>query len=355
MVPLMKRWAELLIVAVICVVVVALTAYLALQLSTPSSTPVTAKVRVGCQPGWHHVALFIVLEKGWAQRVLGVELDVRVFATGPEEMEAFAAGALDVAYVGATPPLSIIAKGARAKIVAVANTEGSSIVVRPDLMYEGPQSLIGKTIGCYPPGSIQHTLLTRWLRDNGVDPDKEVTMRFQGPAEQLESLRAKAIDAALVPDPHPYVAVVGGYGKIAVNSSEMWPHHPCCVVLMSEDFIARSREVAVKLVALHVIASEYATRPENREEVVSILVKHLRIERRVAETFPGTTSLETDPRNPEWLSGLDLMCQVHYDLGLTKDPEGRVVRLKASEIVNASLYEEALKLIPRIKAELGLR
>jgi NitT/TauT family transport system substrate-binding protein len=354
MVPLMKKWAGLLIVAVICVVV-ALTAYLALQLSTPSSTPVTAKVRVGCQPSWHHAALFIILEKGWVQKALGVELDVRVFATGPEEMEAFAAGALDVAYVGATPPLSIIAKGARAKIVAVANTEGSSIVVRPDLMYEGPQSLIGKTIGCYPPGSIQHTLLTRWLRGNGVDPDREVTMRFQGPAEQLESLRAKAIDAALVPDPHPYVAVVRGYGKMAVNSSEMWPHHPCCVVLMSEDFITRNREVAVRLVALHVIASEYATRPENREEVVSILVKHLGIERKVAEAFPGTTSLETDPRNSEWLSGLDLMCQVHYDLGLTKDPEGRVVRLKASEIVNASLYEEALKLTPRIKAELGLR
>lgn len=348
------KWSTALPLVVVVCVAAATAVFLALQ---PTQTPeqtLPSTLRIGVQPSWHHVALFVMWEKGWIQKVLGVEPDVRLFATGPEEMEAFAAGALDVAYVGATPPLSIIAKGARAKIVTVANTEGSSIVVRPDLAYEGPQSLIGKAIGCYPPGSIQHTLLTKWLMDNGVDPG-QVVMKYQGPADQLESLRVEAIHAAFVPDPHPYVAVLGGYGKIAVNSSEMWPHHPCCVVLMSEDFIAKNRDAAVKFIALHVIASEYASKPENREEVMSVLMRRLGIDREVAETFPGTTRLETDPRSREWLSGLDYMCRVHYDLGLTKDPEGRVVMLRASDVVDASLYEEALKLIPQIKAQLGLR
>jgi NitT/TauT family transport system substrate-binding protein len=348
----MKRRTALLLTAVACIVV-ALGVFLALRSPSPP-TPTTTVIRVGYQPSWHHVAFFIISEKGWAQKVLGVELDERSFPTGPPEMEAFAAGALDVAYVGATPPLPILAKGAKGKIVAVANTEGSSIVVRPDLDYKDPQSLVGKKIGCYPPGSIQYTLLTKWLRDNGIDPDSDVEIVAQGPIEQMESLKAKAIDAAFVPDPHPYVAVLGGYGKIAVNSSQIWPHHPCCVVLMSEDLIKKHRDLAVKLIALHIVASEYAMDPKNKEDVVQILMKRLGIDRSQAEAFPGTTHLETDPRNPDWLMGLDHMCQVLYELGQTKDVQGNIVRLKASDVVDASLYKEALNMVPRIKAELGL-
>lgn len=344
----MKRRTALLLTALVCIVVV-LGVFLALQYLQPKTV-----IRVGYQPSWHHVAFFIISEKRWAQKVLGVELDERSFPSGPPEMEAFAAGALDVAYVGATPPLPILAKGAKGKIVAVANTEGSSIVVRPDLDYKGPQSLVGKKIGCYPPGSIQYTLLTKWLRDNGIDPDSDVKIVAQGPTEQMESLKAKAIDAAFVPDPHPYVAVLGGYGKIAVNSSQIWPHHPCCVVLMSEDLIKKHRDLAVKLIALHIVASEYAMDPKNKEDVMQILMKRLGIDRSQAEAFPGTTHLETDPRNPEWLKGLDHMCQVLYELKQTKDAQGNVVRLKASDVVDAPLYEEALNMVPRIKAELGL-
>ncbi len=135
----------------------------------------------------------------------------------------------------------------------------------------------------------------------------------------------------------------------------MWPHHPCCVVLMSEDFIKEHRDLAVKFIALHIIASEYATNPKNREEVKQILINRLGIEEKVADKFPGSTNYNiTDPRNPAWLEGLDYMCQVHYQLGITKNSEGQVIRLNVSDVVDPSLYEEALSLVPQIKAELGL-
>jgi len=346
----------LLLLLVACAALAVVVAFSTLQPTTQTQPPTQrlAKLRVSFQPSMHHVAYFVMSEKGWL-RVLGVEVEEREFPTGPPQMEAFAAGALDVAYVGAAPPLSIIAKGARAKIVAVANTEGSSIVVRPGLEYTGPQSLVGKKVGCYPPGSIQDTLLRKWLRENGIDPDKDLQIVVQGPREQMESLRAGAIDAAFLPDPHPQIAALRGLGRVAINSGQMWPNHPCCVVLVSEDLIAKHRDVVVKFIALHVIASEYVTKPENREDVLRILMKRLGIEKGEAETFPGTTRFTTDPRDPAWLEGLDYMCRVHYELGLTKDPEGRVVRLRASQIVDVTLYEEALKLVPQIKAQLGLR
>ncbi|MHC1628309.1 MAG: ABC transporter substrate-binding protein [Candidatus Nezhaarchaeales archaeon] len=343
----MNKW----IAVIIVIVCVAAIAGVALMIQQPSPT---LTLRIGYQPSWHHVAEFIMVEKGWVQKVLGVQVKEHEFPTGPDEMEAFAAGELDIGYVGATPPLPIIAMGAKAKIVAVANTEGSSLVVRTNFDYTGPHSLIGAMIGCYPPGSIQDTILKRWLIDNGIDPYSALTIVAQGPEEQMESLRSKSVDAVLTPDPMPYIAVLGGYGKIAINSSQMWPHHPCCVVLMSEDFIKEHRDLAVKFIALHIIASEYATDPKNREEVKQILINRLGITEDVANMFPGSTKFETDPRNSAWLEGLDYMCQVHYQLGITKNPEGQVIRLNVTDVVDPSLYEEALNLVPQIKAELGL-
>jgi len=343
----MNRWIVT-IIAIVCIVALAGT-FLLTQQPTKTLT-----LRVGYQPSWHHVAFFIMTEKGWIQKVLGVQVKEYEFPTGPEEMEAFAAGQLDIAYVGATPPLPIIAKGAKAKIVAVANTEGSSLVARPDFNYTGPPSLKGAIVSTYPPGSIQDTILRKWLIDNAINPESDLKILAQGPKEQIESLKSRSVDVILTPDPMPYIAVLGGYGKIVVNSSHIWPHHPCCVVLMSEDFMNEHGDLAVKFIALHIIASEYAADPNNREEVKQILINKLGISEDVANVFPGSTKYETDPRNPAWLEGLDYMCQVHYQLGITRDPEGKIIRLNATDVVDHSLYEKALSLVPQIKAELGL-
>ncbi len=65
------------------------------------------------------------------------------FQNGPPEMQAMLAGDLDVAYVGVAPPISAIAQGLDAKIVAGVSVNGSNLVFRSGLNYSGPQSLMG--------------------------------------------------------------------------------------------------------------------------------------------------------------------------------------------------------------------
>lgn len=313
------------------------------------------EIRVSYQPSWHHVALFVIVEKGWDEKILGAKIVTSPpFASGPPQMEAFKTGQHDVAYVGAAPPLSLLSKGFEAKIVAVANTEGSAIIARPDVSYNGPKSLEGKSIMTFQQGSIQHTVLMKWLMENNVDISK-VDIKPGGPAEIREALRAKAIDFGFAPDPTPLVAEIEGYGKIVVQSSELSPNHPCCVVLMSEDFIKKNEEVAAKFLALHIIASEYAKDPKNKEEIKRILIKWLGINEVVAEKFPGATNLQTDPRDKSWQDGLNLLCEAQYELGLTKDSKGNPVKLKAEDIVDVKLYEKALSMVPKMKTELGLK
>ncbi|MEM0083307.1 MAG: ABC transporter substrate-binding protein [Candidatus Nezhaarchaeales archaeon] len=351
------KLSKLLIAIIVVVVIASIGAALTLMshLTPTSPTPTPVVMRISYQPSWHHAAFFVMVEKGWLEKVFGdrVKIVMRQIPTGPDQMNALVAGELDLVYVGATPPLPVIAKGFGARIVAVANTEGSALVIREDFDYRGPTSLIGKTVSTYPPGSIQHTLMNYWLKKNNIDP-KNVNIIGQSPADQLSSFAARAVDAILTPDPHTYTAVLKHGGRIAVTSSEMWPNHPCCVVLMTKEFIDKHRDLAAKFIALHIIASEYAMDPKNREELKRILLKWLPIEEEVAAQFPGSTNFHTDPRDPEWRNGLDLMCQVLYELGRTVDAEGKPIRLKVDDVVDATLYEEALKIVPQIKAKLGL-
>jgi len=318
------------------------------------SEPQLKEIKVSYQPSWHHTALFVIIEKGWDEKVLGAKISATPFPSGPPQMEAFAAKEHQIAYVGAAPPLSLLSKGFDAKIVAVANTEGSSLVAAPGVEYTGPKSLEGKKVMTFPPGSIQHTVLMNWLKDSGVDISK-VEIKSGGPEEIREALRAKAIDFGFLPDPGPYVAELEGYGKIVLSSPEIFPNHPCCVVLMRGDFMKEHRELAVKFLALHIIASEYAKDPRNKEEIKAILIKWLKVGENVANMFPGSTNLQTDPRSEKWLKGLDMLCEAQYQLKITKDASGNPVRIGPSEVVDYGLYEDALKLVSKIKEELGLK
>jgi hypothetical protein len=50
-----------------------------------------------------------------------------------------------------------------------------------------------------------------------------------------------------------------------------------------------------------------------------------------------------------------MLCDAQFQLKITEDTSGNPVRVSPSEVVDSSLYEEALKLVPKIKSELGLK
>ena len=131
-------------------------------------------LRIGYQPSTHQIAHITAMEKGWWQEDLAPLGITKVtdyqFGTGPPEMQAMLAGDLDIAYVGAAPFVSALASGLDAKIVASVQTQGSDLMLRTNIAYEGPQDLEGLTIATYPPGSIQDTILRPGLRRTASIP-----------------------------------------------------------------------------------------------------------------------------------------------------------------------------------------
>ena len=91
--------------------------------STVEKAPVNiTTLRIGYQPSTHQVAEMVASAKGWWAEDLSpfgvVKIEEKEFQSGPPEMQAMLAGALDIAYVGTAPPITAISQGLDAKIVA---------------------------------------------------------------------------------------------------------------------------------------------------------------------------------------------------------------------------------------------
>ncbi len=61
-------------------------------------------------------------------------------------------------------------------------------------------------------------------------------------------------------EPYPSEAVVKGRGKILMNSSEIWPHHPCCVLVYRDNWFKDNEdagEIVKRVVWAHMQAQNW--------------------------------------------------------------------------------------------------
>lgn len=325
-----KFWVPIVIVAGI---VIAAGAYFTAR------QPTGLHLRIGYQPSTHQLAHMTAMEKNWwleGLRQYGVvEVTDYEFGSGPPEMDAMRAGDLDIAYVGATPPIVAIAnKNLKAKIVAGVQIQGSALALRPKLAeaYIGPASLKGKKIATFPLGSIQSIVLRKWLRDNGIDPEGDLEISPMGPGAAVEAIKAEAVDGIFLPHPGPTIVELDNAGVIVENSGSMWENHACCCLLVSDKLIKEHPEIVKEVIRIHIKATIY--NKLHREEASEIY------ERKTGwPTWKALHSLEIwDGRwvvSPyEGLGGtMDYVSTMYENLGVIDKP------LSEGELFNMGFYD----------------
>jgi NitT/TauT family transport system substrate-binding protein len=300
-------------------------------------------LNIGYQPSTHQIAAMLAADKGWWAEDLaqfGIEnVEMKVFPSGPPEMTAMLSGDLDVAYVGVAPPIAALYEGLDAKIVAGVQTQGSALVIRPELVdeYEGPASLKGKTIATFPPGSIQHTVISKWFLDNGIDPEGEVTLKAMGPSEATTAIGANAVDAVFLPSPSPTIIEVAGSGVIVEWSGSIWPNHACCCLVASGEMIREHPDMLEQIIKTHIRATEYEiAHPDEAAEIYA--------QWQGADIPTITRSIKvtdmhwiTDP-NLEVESGIKYAAVI-YDLNRERYAGRGVEVFEKDDIFDTSFYE----------------
>jgi NitT/TauT family transport system substrate-binding protein len=231
------------------------------------------KVRMGyLHSDLHQLAAFVAFEKGLFKKE-GIHMEIGgIFKAGPEEMSAFAAGSLDVGYVGEAPATTSVANNtANIRVLAQANKEGSAMVVNRASNLKSINDLRGKTIAIPGFSTVQDFLLRKALIRNGLG-FKEVKIIVVKPPEMIWALESGDIDAFIAWEPHVAKAVTKRIGRILVTSHDIWENHPCCVLVADLKFIEKHPELVRKIVNVHVDTTNYIK--NHPKEAVRIGVKY---------------------------------------------------------------------------------
>ena len=220
-----------------------------------------AVLNIGYQPSTHQMAFMTAYSKGMFNETLtplGVkEIKTYNFPTGAPEMQAMLAGDLDFAYVGAAPFVTAVATGLDGKIIGAVQTQGSSLVLKTGLEYTTPADLKGLTIATFPAGTIQDTILRTWLKEQGVDPEKDLKIVAMGPGDATTAIMAGKVDAVFLPAPSPTTVEEAGAGKIIVQSGEMSPNHACCVLVAGGKMIREHPDIVSEVLRTSQLATEF--------------------------------------------------------------------------------------------------
>ncbi|MEA2076010.1 MAG: ABC transporter substrate-binding protein [Euryarchaeota archaeon] len=334
------------IASLIAVGAIAVAVVMAAGCIEDETTEMTA-INIGYQPSTHQIAAMLASEKGWWEEDLaqfGVEkVTMKEFPSGPPEMHAMIAGDLDVAYVGVAPPIAALYEGLDAKIVAGVQTQGSALVVRPELAdeYKGPQSLKGKKIATFPPGSIQHTVLSKWLLDNGIDPEEDVDIKAMGPSDAATAIGAKTVDAVFLPSPTPTIIVEEGNGVIVEWSGSISPNHACCCVVASEKMMKEHPDIVKQIIKTHIRATEYEI--AHPEEAAEIYARWMGADVSTIKRSINVTDMHWihDP-SVEVESGLEY-AKVIYELNRERYEEMGIEVLGKEDMFDTSFYDEVME------------
>jgi NitT/TauT family transport system substrate-binding protein len=273
-------------------------------------------VKIGYLPSDHDAALFVADAQGlYKEKNITVELVP--FNNGGDLMTAMASGDVDVGYVGISPVLSSISAGVPVKVISAAQIEGSGILVTSDSGISDAKDLAGKTIATPGEASIQHVLLSAYLNQSGMSLDDVNESAMKVPSIN-DALKTGNIPAAITFQPYVSLGATDDNIDELVDSSEIVPGHPCCVVAASQDFLDKNPDTAKDIIAIHENATNFindSIKANKTSDVVDLLPEDI-----VADPDAEAKSLESFPfvsgLSDEYKANVDVFQDLEVQLGI---------------------------------------
>ncbi|MFW9963609.1 MAG: ABC transporter substrate-binding protein [Candidatus Sifarchaeia archaeon] len=243
-------------------------------------------VRIGyLSKDLHQLALRVAIENGYFERE-GITIDLVSYGNGGFEMDGFQSGQIDMGYLGAAPALT---KRLNAEIMvtilATANLEGSAIMVDKNEYDLGHVTKISDLAakGVYHPGppTVQNFLLRLALNQAGLNYS-DINPLSVAPSSMADSLSPEN-PAFIAWEPFNALSEYQNKTVPLVLSGDIWPLHPCCVLVADNTFLAENPELVQNVVQIHQEATDWiVTHPT---EAIAIAVDWLEM-----DELPVTTA-----------------------------------------------------------------
>ncbi len=276
------------LVAAIVVVVVVAGLVIGGALLRPKEKAI---IRVGYLPITACMYYFVGEQQGYFESQ-GLEIKPVRFESSQQEMDALLQGRIDVASsVAATVGLIVQEKSPDQFKVFGLNANGVDnpldvLIVKADSKIQTIQGLKGKKIGSFP-GVQALTLLKRYLRTNGLDPDRDVQIQEMKQDLHLAALDSGQVDAVLTYEPNVTIAEQKGISRILVKAPLAQASAnpgPTGVFAISAKYLSSHPKDAQKLVTAFNQSIDYSNR--NQPEARKVLSKFAAIDQDIAAKVP---------------------------------------------------------------------
>lgn len=214
-------------------------------------------MRIGHLSTFYHTAVLLMAEGGGG-KALGHAVEWRLFATGPEIVNAFERGEIDLAYLGLPPAIIGIARGIRIKCVAGGHVEGTVISGNRKAQGYPEQKDLGEilrqfsglSMGVPGKGSIHDIILRDCLAR--YDLEEHITVINYSWADQVTEAMAHGRIAGAFGTPALAIALqryAGGH--ILCPPSKLWPGNPSYGIVVEEGFLEKGQEVVRQFLLAH--------------------------------------------------------------------------------------------------------
>lgn len=217
-------------------------------------------IRVGHLSTLYHTAF--LLRGSDIMRRQGIRADWRLFASGPDIINAMQRGEIDLGYIGLPPVIIGIGRGLPLACIAGGHVEGTVMVTGPERKTLGEagsmqaflSQFAGKAIGTPPRGSIHDVIVSELLREHVVTG---TGVRNYPWADFLaDALGSGEIACATGTPALAVTARRYGNARLAVPPDQLWPFNPSYGIVVMREMLEKE-DLLLRFLAAHEEACEW--------------------------------------------------------------------------------------------------
>jgi NitT/TauT family transport system substrate-binding protein len=189
----------------------------------------------------------------------GIKVEEKLFAKGPDIMQAMIAGELDAGASGSEAAISARAQGVPVYVVAGFAKGGARLLTLPGSNIKTIPDLKGKRVGVTR-GGIQEILLAAELGKYNMtfsdQPGKDVQVTYLNYPDLNQALLGKNLDVIMQTEPQSSQAINGGFGVEMLKPYDTPIGSPVRTLFMSEKMYKEKPELAQKFMNCFVMATK---------------------------------------------------------------------------------------------------
>lgn len=236
--------------------------------------PSSKIINIGHLSTVYHTS-FILMGTDWLEKA-GINANWKLFASGPDIVNAFANEEIDIGYIGLPPAIIGIERGIPIICVAGGHVEGTVLIARKEYRrLDEPKDFNavlsqfeGKIIGSPPRGSIHDVIINNAINEAGLDIRVK---NFAWTDFVLEALVDREIEAAVGTPSLAVASARACSAKIVIPPHSLWPNNPSYGIVIRKE-LARAPDAVLSFLESHEKASEYIRKnPADAAKIVSDL------------------------------------------------------------------------------------